>query len=62
MLCAQKADVLVAAKLDRLSRSTVDLLGLIDEAERCGFGVVTADAAVDSTTAAGRLVDRKSVV
>lgn len=55
-LCAGEADVLVAAKLDRLSRSTLDLLGLVDRAEECGFGVVTADASVDSTTAAGRFV------
>lgn len=55
-LCARDADVLVAAKLDRLSRSTIDLLGLVDHSEKCGFGIVTADAAVDSSTAAGRMV------
>lgn len=55
-LCDGSADVLVAAKLDRLSRSTVDLLGLVDHSEKCGFGIVTADAAVDSSTAAGRMV------
>lgn len=55
-LCNGSADVLVAAKLDRLSRSTVDLLGLVDHSEKCGFGIVTADAAVDSSTAAGRMV------
>jgi DNA invertase Pin-like site-specific DNA recombinase len=56
MVCAGSAEVLVAATLDRLSRSTVDLLGLVDESERCGFGFVTADASVDSSTAPGRMV------
>src|SRR3954469_24072262 len=32
-LCTGEADVLVAAKLDRLSRSTIDLLGRVDKAE-----------------------------
>ena len=48
--------MLVAAELDKLSRSTVDLLGVVDESERCGSGVVTANASVDSSTDSGRMV------
>lgn len=50
------AEVLVAAKLDRLSRSTVDLLGLVDRSEKCRFEIATADASVDTSTASGRFV------
>lgn len=51
-----QADVLVVAKLDRLTRTTRDLLDVLDEAERCGFGLVALDSDVDTTTASGRLV------
>jgi DNA invertase Pin-like site-specific DNA recombinase len=56
VLCAGDADVLVAAKLDRLSRSTRHMLGLVDESARCGFSIVTADGAVDSSTPMGRFI------
>ena len=50
------ADVLAAAKLDRLSRSERDFAQLLDRAERAGWAVVVLDVDVDTTTAAGRLV------
>ncbi|HEY0936249.1 MAG TPA: recombinase family protein [Trebonia sp.] len=50
------ADVLVVAKLDRLSRSVVDFAGLLDRALREGWGVVALDLGVDTTTPAGELV------
>ena len=56
LLCDGKADVLVVAKLDRLTRTTGHLLEVLDTAERCKFGVVALDSDVDTTTAAGRLV------
>lgn len=51
-----EADVLVAAKIDRVSRSTEDFARLLNRAERKGWSVVVLDVDVDTTTAAGRLV------
>lgn len=47
---------LVVAKLDRASRSVVDLLGLVARSERAGWHLVALDLGIDSSTAAGRLV------
>ena len=52
----QEADVLVAAKIDRVSRSTSDFARLLDHAEKKGWKIVVLDVEVDTTTAAGRLV------
>lgn len=51
-----EADVLVASKVDRVSRSTEDFARLLNRAERNGWAVVVLDCDVDTTTAAGRLV------
>jgi DNA invertase Pin-like site-specific DNA recombinase len=51
-----EADVLVAAKVDRVARSTADFAKLLDRAERRGWKLVVLDVDVDTTTAAGRLV------
>ena len=51
-----EADVLVAAKVDRVARSTTDFGHLLDRAERRGWRVVVLDVEVDTTTAAGRMV------
>jgi DNA invertase Pin-like site-specific DNA recombinase len=51
-----EADVLVAAKIDRVSRSTTDFALLLDHAEKKGWKLVVLDADVDTTTAAGRLL------
>jgi len=51
-----EADVLVAAKIDRVSRSTTDFARLLDQAEKKGWKLVVLDADVDTTTAAGRLL------
>jgi DNA invertase Pin-like site-specific DNA recombinase len=56
MLDAGEADVLVAAKCDRVARSTSDFAGLLDRAERRGWSLVVLDVDVDTSTAAGRLV------
>ena len=50
------ADVLVAAKIDRVSRSTADFAHLLDHAEQKRWKLVVLDAEVDTTTAAGRLL------
>lgn len=52
----READVLVAAKIDRVSRSTTDFARLLDHAEKKSWKIVVLDVEVDTTTAAGRLV------
>jgi site-specific DNA recombinase len=58
MLRAGKADGLVIAKLDRLTRSVADWQILIDEyfGERAGRQLFSVADSIDTRTAAGRLV------
>src|SRR5262249_45121124 len=50
-------DVLVITRLDRLARSTRDLLNLVDEMTKAGVGFKSlADAWCDTTTAHGKLM------
>lgn len=46
--------VLVAAKLDRLSRSAIDFLSLVKRAEENGWALVMLDPSVDMTDPMGR--------
>lgn len=46
--------VLVAAKLDRLSRSAIDFLSLVKRAQENGWALVMLDPSVDMTDAMGR--------
>ena len=55
-LDAGEADVLVVAKLDRLTRSVGALAALLERADRARWSLVILDADVDTTTAGGRLV------
>lgn len=48
-----RADALVVAKLDRLSRSMIDFTDLMGRASRQGWALVALDCAVDTTTPAG---------
>lgn len=52
-LAAGDFDVLVCAKLDRLSRSVLDFAGLMETAQKQGWQIVCLDCAVDTTTPAG---------
>lgn len=54
-LADRQATTLVAAKLDRVSRSTEDVLALYRVADREGWSIITADLMVDTTTPAGRM-------
>jgi len=56
MLDSGAAEVLVAAKLDRLSRSVVDFGALVERAKRRGWSLVVLDADVDTTTPAGEFM------
>ncbi|GGM67143.1 resolvase [Longimycelium tulufanense] len=51
-----EADVLVAAKLDRVSRSVADFAALLDRSRRKGWRLVCLDLGVDTSTASGELV------
>jgi len=52
-LARKRADTLVVAKLDRLSRSVLDFAGLMSQATREHWALVALDVNVDTTTAAG---------
>ena len=49
-----RADALVVAKLDRLSRSLLDLAGLMETATREHWALVALDVNVDTTTPSGK--------
>lgn len=55
MLDGREADVLMIAKLDRLSRSVVDFAQLLKAAKRRGWAVVCLNPDVDTTTPNGKL-------
>jgi DNA invertase Pin-like site-specific DNA recombinase len=53
----EPGDVLVVTRLDRLARSTRDLLNILDTLAKAGAGFKSlADAWADTTTAHGRLI------
>ena len=52
----ERGDVLVVARLDRLSRSVVDAGKLLDTARRRGFNIVALDFGLDLSTPQGELV------
>jgi DNA invertase Pin-like site-specific DNA recombinase len=49
----KRADGLVVAKLDRLSRSMLDFTSVMAKAQKQGWALVALDCAVDTTTPAG---------
>lgn len=53
---AGKADGLVIAKLDRLSRSLLDFTGLMKRSREKGWQVVALALGVDTPTATGEMV------
>jgi DNA invertase Pin-like site-specific DNA recombinase len=53
LLSNGRADALVVAKLDRLSRSMLDFTALMAEAQKQSWALVALDCAVDTTTPAG---------
>jgi len=54
MLKTGEADVLIAAKLDRVSRSALDFLQLAHHAKQEGWEIVVLDANLDSSSPMGR--------
>jgi DNA invertase Pin-like site-specific DNA recombinase len=57
-LSSGEADVLVVAKLDRLSRSVYDFAGLMRRSEDEGWGLACLDLGLDSSTPQGRMMAR----
>ena len=53
-LDAGEADRLIVAKVDRLARNLLDLLTIAQRGERKGWGIVTLDLDLDTSSAAGR--------
>ena len=51
-----EADVLIASKLDRVARSSLDFASLMDRAKRRGWRIVVLDADVDTTCPSGELM------
>jgi DNA invertase Pin-like site-specific DNA recombinase len=56
MLDSGEADVLIAAKVDRVSRSVLDFMNLSDRADRGGWRLLTLDVLVDTTTPIGKMM------
>ena len=61
-LAAGRADALVVAKLDRLSRSVADFAGITEVAAKEGWSVVVLDLGVDTTTPTGELIANVMIV
>lgn len=56
LCCNSDASVIIAAKLDRLSRDTRHALAFNEHANRCGFRWFAVDADDDTTTADGEFL------
>jgi DNA invertase Pin-like site-specific DNA recombinase len=56
LLAAGEAGALVAAKLDRLSRSVVDFASLLELSRAQGWALVVLDVGADTSTAAGEML------
>jgi DNA invertase Pin-like site-specific DNA recombinase len=56
VLSSGRAQVLIASKLDRLSRSLHDFTGLLMQAETEGWKLVALDMALDTSTPAGEVM------
>lgn len=52
----RRGDLLVAAKVDRLSRSLVDFAMLVERSQREGWAIVTLDLGLDLSTPQGEFV------
>ena len=55
-LAAGRAEMLVVAKLDRLSRSMLDFAGMMETAADEGWALSALDLGVDTTTTNGKLI------
>lgn len=56
LLAEHQADVLVVAKLDRLSRSVSDFAAILAQSQSDGWALNVCDLGVDTTTPSGKMV------
>ena len=52
----REIDLIIATKLDRIARSTLNLAKLCDELDRLGVGLFFVEQGIDTTTPEGRMV------
>jgi DNA invertase Pin-like site-specific DNA recombinase len=50
-----EAEGLIVTKLDRLARSTIDFLTILERSQRKGWALIVLDLCIDTTTPAGTL-------
>lgn len=62
LVTSGQADVLMVAKLDRATRSVVDLCELLDSSDRNGWDFVALDLGIDTSTPMGRAMAQMSGV
>ncbi len=62
VLASGEADVLVVAKLDRLSRSVSDFAAVLAQSQREGWALNICDLGVDTTTPSGKMVAQVMMV
>jgi DNA invertase Pin-like site-specific DNA recombinase len=55
-IAAGRAAGIIAAKIDRLGRSSADVMGLVEQAHRERWRLIALDVGLDTTTPAGELV------
>ncbi|CAG1772173.1 DNA-invertase hin [uncultured bacterium] len=53
---AREGDIFVITRLDRLARSLLDLVKIVESFEKEGIGFVVLDQQIDTTTPTGRLM------
>ena len=53
---AREGDVFVVTRLDRLARSVIDLVQIVESFEKQGIGFVVLEQAIDTTTPTGKLM------
>jgi DNA invertase Pin-like site-specific DNA recombinase len=51
-----EAEGLIVTKLDRLARSTIDFLTIMERAEKKGWKLIVLDFNIDTSTPAGRMI------
>jgi DNA invertase Pin-like site-specific DNA recombinase len=56
MLATHRADTLMIAKLDRVSRSSLDFAKLLERSKLEGWRIVALDMGLDTSTAVGEVV------
>jgi DNA invertase Pin-like site-specific DNA recombinase len=53
---ARKGDTLAVVRLDRLGRSLVELLAIVDQLKDCGIALCSLEENIDTSSAAGELI------